>query len=80
MAVGKYGFPGVLFEKIDVNGKHTSPVWQKLKEAFPGKVKWNFEKFLVDREGIPIKRYLTKTWPLQLETDIVRALVAKGGA
>ena len=76
-AVGKYGFPGVLFEKIDVNGKGTHPVWTALKQFFPGKVKWNFEKFLLDRDGVPVKRYLTKTWPLEIEADVRRAM-AKG--
>ena len=75
--MGKYHFPGVLFEKSDVNGKDTSPVWAALKAHFPGKVKWNFEKFLVDREGIPVKRYLTKTWPREIEADI-RQLMARG--
>ena len=63
--------------KVDVNGRNTNPVWAALKKHFPGKVKWNFEKFLVSREGVPVKRYLTKTWPSEIEADIRREM-AKG--
>ncbi|RWS31023.1 Glutathione peroxidase-like protein [Leptotrombidium deliense] len=49
------------FEKIDVNGKNTHPVFEFLKNKLGGTlgsfIKWNFTKFLVNREGVPIKRY-----------------------
>jgi len=52
----KVEFP--VFSKIDVNGEHTHPVFKFLKTAFPGDVNWNFAaKFIVDKDGIPIKRF-----------------------
>lgn len=41
---------------------------------FPGKVKWNFTKFLVDRNGVAIGRYPPKTRPMEIESDIRTAL------
>lgn len=53
-AADKFGFEGAgvnLMDKIDVNGANTSPVWQFLKENFPGDVSWNFAaKFIIDKE------------------------------
>lgn len=51
-------YPGHLMHKIDVNGKDASAAWTFLKEkAGGGDVRWNFEKFLVGRDGAPVKRY-----------------------
>lgn len=50
-----------LFEKIDVNGSNTHPLFKYLKDSCAGfltnTVKWNFTKFLIDRDGRPIERY-----------------------
>jgi glutathione peroxidase len=51
-----------LFSKIDVNGDETAPIYEFLKESLPGilgskAVKWNFTKFLVDKNGVPHSRY-----------------------
>ena len=69
-----YGVSFELFEKVDVNGPETSPLYQFLKEeakgAFGGKIKWNFTKFLIDRKGTVIRRYAPATSPLKMEEDI----------
>jgi glutathione peroxidase len=68
------------FEKADVNGAHARPVFTYLKAKLPGKfgnyVKWNFTKFLVDRNGMPYKRYAPTDSPLALEQDIQELLNA----
>lgn len=62
------------FAKVDVNGSDTAPIYQWLKEQKAGllssKIKWNFTKFLVDREGKVIKRYAPTTAPEEIEKDI----------
>lgn len=51
-------YPGHLLHKIDVNGKDAVAPWKFLKEkGGGGDIKWNFEKFLVGRDGLPVKRY-----------------------
>lgn len=51
-ATEKFGFKGLMMDKIDVNGPNTDPVWVYLKEKFPGDVRWNFAaKFIVDKSG-----------------------------
>merc|ERR1711871_1275245 len=64
----KYGVEFPVTEKVDVNGPKTHPFFLYLKEKGPstflGKdAKWNFEKFLVDREGNVVKRYNTPPAP-----------------
>ena len=47
-----------LFEKIDVNGDNTHPVYLYLKQVFPGDIQWNFaSKFVIGRDGIPSERF-----------------------
>ena len=66
------------FAKINVNGKEASPLFTYLKEQQKGegtgRIKWNFTKFLIDREGHVVKRFEPKEEPDALETDI-RALL-----
>lgn len=73
----KAEFP--IFDKVDVNGPFTAPVYQYLKSTSGGLlgdlVKWNFEKFLVDKNGKVVERYLPTTSPNEIEKDI-RKLVA----
>ena len=69
-----------LFEKIDVNGKGAHPLYQYLKDALPGimgteMIKWNFTKFLIDRNGTPVKRFAPGDKPEDIEDDI-KALIA----
>lgn len=64
-----------LFAKIDVNGDTTHPLYQYLKEQAPGlmgsrAIKWNFTKFLVDRQGRVIKRFASKDTPESIRQDI----------
>eukprot|EP00262_Sarcandra_glabra_P010497 TRINITY_DN25784_c0_g1_i1.p1 TRINITY_DN25784_c0_g1~~TRINITY_DN25784_c0_g1_i1.p1 ORF type:complete len:174 (-),score=23.82 TRINITY_DN25784_c0_g1_i1:211-732(-) len=67
-----------IFQKVRVNGPDTAPVYKFLKESKPGflgsRIKWNFTKFLVDKEGKVIARYGTSTTPRAIEGDIKKAL------
>ncbi|KNA15107.1 hypothetical protein SOVF_101230 [Spinacia oleracea] len=69
-----------IFDKVDVNGPNTAPVYQFLKSSAGGflgdLVKWNFEKFLVDKNGKVVERYPPTTSPLQIEKDIKKLLAA----
>jgi len=72
----KTSFP--LFSKISVKGSQIAPLYKYLTTAsgFNGKITWNFNKFLVDRQGHVIARFGTKTDPMDpgLEEDVLRAL------
>jgi glutathione peroxidase len=74
-----YGVTFPMFEKIDVNGKGAHPLYQYLKSEARGllgsePIKWNFTKFLVNREGGVVERYGSATKPEQIEADIEAAL------
>ena len=74
-----YGVTFPMFEKIDVNGKGAHPLYQYLKSEARGllgsePVKWNFTKFLVNREGEVVERYGSTTKPEQIEAAIEAAL------
>jgi glutathione peroxidase len=69
----------MLSEKIDVNGKNTHPLFAYLKKELPAglvgeTIKWNFTKFLIDREGEPYKRYEPTVSPLEMEEEIIKLL------
>lgn len=71
-----------LFSKIDVNGDNAHPAWSFLKKSKPGllgseAIKWNFTKFLVDRHGLPFKRYAPQDSPASMGTDIEELLKKK---
>ncbi|KAK1274760.1 hypothetical protein QJS04_geneDACA003871 [Acorus gramineus] len=74
----KAEFP--IFDKVDVNGPFTSPVYRFLKSSAGGflgdLIKWNFEKFLVDKNGKVVERYPPTTSPFQIEKDIKKLLAA----
>ncbi|GAB2303579.1 Glutathione peroxidase 7 [Dionaea muscipula] len=74
----KAEFP--IFDKVDVNGPNTAPVYQFLKSSAGGflgdLIKWNFEKFLVDKNGTVVERYPPTTSPSQIEKDIQKILAA----
>lgn len=64
-----------LFSKIEVNGDNTHPLYKYLKEEAPGilgsqRIKWNFTKFLVNKEGKVLKRYSPQTTPKEIEYEI----------
>jgi glutathione peroxidase len=74
-----YGVTFMLSEKIHVNGGNTHPVFSFLKSntksgLFGKRIKWNFTKFLVGADGIPVKRYSPVTDPADIEKDIVTLL------
>jgi glutathione peroxidase len=76
-----YGVTFPMMAKIDVNGAKAEPLYQWLSAQAPGllgskAIKWNFTKFLVDREGHVIKRYAPAAAPATLEKDIEKALAA----
>ena len=69
-----------LYEKIEVNGDGAAPLYKHLTQADgQGKVKWNFEKFLIGRDGKVIRRYRSKVRPEQIADDIEKALAAGSG-
>lgn len=78
-----YGVKFQMFSKIDVNGKNEHPIYHWLKSQKKGKgllgnaIKWNFTKFLLDRQGNVTGRYSSMTTPEQLEKDIVLQLNSK---
>jgi glutathione peroxidase len=64
-----------LFAKIEVNGREAHPLYKYLKNAQPGlfgseAIKWNFTKFLVNREGQVLKRYAPSDTPEKIENDL----------
>jgi len=70
-----YGITFPMFAKVEVNGSHAHPLFQYLKRAKPGtlgfeSIKWNFTKFLADRNGAVIERYSPMTKPEELKKRI----------
>lgn len=68
-----------LFKKIDVNGDEAHPLYNFLKDQAPGlmglkDIKWNFTKFLVDKNGKVLKRYASITKPESMQKDIEEVL------
>ena len=68
-----------VFGKIDVNGADAAPLYRWLKKQAPGLfgtegIKWNFTKFLIDREGNVVERYAPQTKPEDIAADIERLL------
>jgi len=68
-----------VFAKVEVNGPNTDPLYDALKKAAPGlmgtkSIKWNFTKFLVDRQGKVVRRYAPNVPPEALESDITALL------
>ncbi|XAR55060.1 Phospholipid-hydroperoxide glutathione peroxidase [Bertholletia excelsa] len=72
----KAEFP--IFDKVDVNGDKTAPIYKFLKsskgELLGDNIKWNFAKFLVDKDGKVVDRYAPTTSPLAMEKDIKKLL------
>ena len=73
-----YGVTFPMHQLIDVNGENTDPLFTYLKNEAPGTVtkaiKWNFTKFLIDRNGIVIERFAPQTSPLKMTTAIESVL------
>ena len=73
-----YGVTFPMFEKIDVNGSDAHPLYQWMKSEKGGllgsKIKWNFTKFLIGRDGQVVKRYSSTTKPDDIAGDIENEL------
>jgi glutathione peroxidase len=74
-----YGVTFPMFAKVDVNGANASPLYRHLKSAKKGllgseAIKWNFTKFLVDRDGNVVERYAPNTEPKDIEPDVAKLL------
>lgn len=67
-----------IFEKVDVNGSSAHPIFRYLKNELPGlmggRIKWNFTKFLIGRDGKPLKRFAPFTTPEKMEAIILSTL------
>ncbi|KAI8851304.1 peroxiredoxin HYR1 [Chytridium lagenaria] len=74
-----YGVSFPIMERVHVNGSHEHEVYKFLKAGKPGvlglqMVKWNFEKFMLDREGNVVERFMPTTTPEAMEPRIVEEL------
>lgn len=73
-----FGVSFPLFEKIDVNGAETHPLFKFLKRKLGGlfgsRIKWNFTKFLVSADGKPLKRWSPVTKPAAIESYLKKVL------
>ena len=74
-----YGVSFPMFGKIDVNGDDAHPLYKHLKQEAPGllgskSIKWNFTKFLVNKDGKVVKRYAPTDTPEAIEKDIAKLL------
>lgn len=74
----KYNITFPQFSKIDVNGVSEEPLYRFLKESkkglFSSQIKWNFTKFLVDRDGKVVKRFAPNIKPSKIEEEIIKLL------
>ena len=62
------------FAKLKVNGGGADPLYEYLKSKFPGRIQWNFTKFLIDRTGEPVARFAPSDKPEDLEQAVAQAL------
>ncbi|MEO7753870.1 MAG: glutathione peroxidase [Terracoccus sp.] len=73
-----YGVTFPMMSKVDVNGDDAHPVYEWLRSEKGGllgsRIKWNFTKFLVGRDGAVISRYAPNTEPAKLTDDVEKAL------
>ena len=75
----RFGVTFPVYQKTDVNGSNTHPLFEYLKTAAPGllgteAIKWNFTKFLVNRNGLPVKRFASASSPASISADIEKLL------
>ncbi|PSC67567.1 hypothetical protein C2E20_8780 [Micractinium conductrix] len=87
----KFGFEFDVFDKIEVNGAGTHPIYRLLKQqqrvslpssagpppGEPGRIEWNYTKFLVGRDGVALKRFKPGFDPLEFEGDVRLLLAGK---
>jgi glutathione peroxidase len=69
-----YGVTFPMFSKIEVNGDNAHPIYKylksELKGTFGNRIKWNFTKFMIDKDGTPYKRFSPTTTPDKLRSHI----------
>ena len=71
----KFGTTFTRFKKIKVNGSDAIPLYKYLTEQTGGeRIKWNFTKFLIDRQGNSVKRFSSSVTPEEIETSVAAAL------
>jgi len=75
----RYDVTFPLFAKVEVNGKNAHPLFEHLKSEGKGllgseSIKWNFTKFLVDKNGKVLKRYAPNDKPEEIEADLTGVL------
>jgi len=79
--IKKYNITFPMMGKIKVNGKETHPVYEflrsKISNVLGSSIKWNFTKFLIDRDGIPVSRFSPTTSPLKMESNVQELLKLK---
>ena len=75
---GRFGITFPQFAKIDVNGKNEDPLYTYLKSKKRGfctsKIKWNFTKFLISKDGTVLKRFAPTDTPIKIDSYIAKAL------
>ena len=75
-----YGVTFPLFSKVEVNGDDAHPLFRWLRAERPAAsgeaIEWNFTKFLLDRDGRPVRRYDPGTTPAEIAADLEAALAA----
>jgi len=73
-----YGVTFPMFAKIDVNGENAHEIYKFLKKELKGffgsKIKWNFTKFLLDKNGKPVKRFSPYTKPEKIDQYLKKML------
>ena len=73
-----YGVSFPMFAKLEVNGRNAHPLFSYLTKALPGlmgrRIRWNFTKFLIARDGTPLRRFAPSTGPAKLVPAIEKAL------
>jgi glutathione peroxidase len=73
-----YGVSFPMFDKVEVNGTNAHPVFKylksKLRGTFGSNIKWNFTKFVIDKNGNPVKRFAPTTKPEKMESYLQKIL------
>lgn len=73
-----YGVSFPMFDKVEVNGPNAHPVFKHLKSKLGGifgsNIKWNFTKFVIDKNGKPVKRFAPTTKPEKMESYLQKIL------
>ena len=70
----RFGITFRQFAKIKVNGKEQSPLYEYLKSEQKGSIKWNFTKFLVDRDGNVVARFAPTVTPEKIDGEVAKLL------